>query len=108
MKEILKSVARFVELSKEFTVSSDEVYEGFNGVNIYANEGYVTINSTGSLGVQNPTAKLHILSTPTLSKVELYGKSLQAKCEKAKRYEEYLELQKNLEEYFISINKLNK
>lgn len=101
MKEIEKSVARFVELSKEFTIDGDEVYEGFETK--IGNSPYI-IPTTGSgtvyIGVQ-----LQYGNVP--SKVEQYEKALKEKVEKAKRFEEYLELQKTLTEYFNSVNKLN-
>lgn len=101
MKEILKSVARFVELSKEFTTGSDEVYEGFKphssgSFSISAGTSYIVSSDSGY--------KLQVNPTPT--KLEQYEQSLQKKYEKAKRYEEYLELQKALTEYFNSIEKL--
>ena len=92
MKEILKNVARFVELSKEFTISDSEAYEGFTSN---------TINWCTSRWDSNNI-------NTNLLKVELYEKFLQDKIGRAKRYEEYLELRKNLGEYFNSVDKLNK
>lgn len=92
-------IRRFLELSKEFTVKSNEVYEGFqetygnltiNGGICYSSSGY-TVSSD-----QN-----------TPSKLERFTKSQQEKIEKAERYEEYLKLQSDLLEYYTAKEKLN-
>lgn len=100
MKEILKSVARFVELSREFTIDGDEVYEGFSPLPAYG----IYMTSSGS-GSSDGGYRL-VVNPPSPTKLEQYETALQEKYEKAKRYEEYLELQKNLSEYFKNLEKL--
>lgn len=103
MKEIIKSVSRFVELSREFTTNADEVYEGFEEVR----PGHFSI-SAGTSYISGQVQYSSISFTPLPSKLEQYEQHIQNKYEKAKRYEEYLELQKTLTEYFNSVDKLNK
>jgi len=92
-------IKRFLELSKEFTVKSHEVYEGFEETygNITINGGicYTSVGCTTTNGYQTPT------------KLEQFTKSQQEKIEKAQRYEEYLKLQSDLLEYYTAKEKLN-
>lgn len=93
-------IKRFIELSKEFTVKSSEAYGDFNPYvgNITINGGcgtYYTINSEEQSKKQ-----------PT--KLEQFEIAQKEKIEKAKRYEEYLELQSSLSEYYTVLEKLNK
>lgn len=96
MKEIQKSVARFVELSKEFTTKEKEVYEEFNPLLSYNITGLIA--SPYSLGMSDTKPK---------TKSEQYKDFLKEKADRVERYEEYLSLQNKLYEYFNAIDKLN-
>lgn len=90
-------IKRFIELSKEFTVKSDEVYSNFN-----PNAGFATINNGGlyyTIDAQAQNIKL-----PT--RIEQFTKAQQDKVEKAERYEEYLTLQADLSNYYNALTKL--
>lgn len=93
-------IRRFLKLSVEFTVESDEVYEGFieNIGNNILTYGSCHINSA-------LTYQIDSCKTPT--KLEQFTNSHQEKIKKAERYEEYLKLQKDLLEYYTAKEKLN-
>lgn len=93
-----EKIKRFVELSVEFTISSDVIYPtGYNNntFSISAGSGCIVT------GLQSTFTK-----EPT--RLERFEKFSADKVEKAKRYEEYLELQKDLAEYYKIVDKLNK
>ena len=97
-------IKRFIELSREFTKDAEEVYEGFK----VDNTGDMHINGNFSIGTGNgyiTTAQTY--SQITDSKAEQFEKSQLEKINKVKRYEEYLELQTSLSEYYNALNKLN-
>lgn len=93
-------IQRFIELSKEFTVSSDKVYENFypagNIISISSNN---TVSFYGSASSQSESIKY-----PT--KLEQFTAAQEEKVAKAKRYEEYLELQSSLSNYYKAAEKL--
>ena len=94
-KLIEKQVKRFVELSLEFTVSSDEVYEGFSPGHsglVFSGNG-VCFSGTGYINVT--------------SKLEQYKLKLEEDATRAERYEEFITLQGDLKNYFDSLEKLN-
>lgn len=98
-KKINEQVQRFVELSFEFT-SADENYNDFipnNGIIFTTNGtmGYMTINGQCNFGKQK-------------SKLEQYEESLLSNIEKAKRYEEFIELRDRLNKYFSSLKEVLK
>lgn len=89
-------IKRFIELSKEFTVKSDDVYGNF-------------MPSTYTLGVPNMggcyvVAQTQSIKAPTI--LEQFTKAQQDKVEKAERYEEYLTLQTDLSDYYNALTKL--
>lgn len=89
-------IKRFLELSKEFTVKSNEVYEGFQE---YC--GDLTINTNGYFYASvNSESKQSI-------KLEQFETAQLEKIAKVKRYEEYLQLQTDLLEYYTAKGKLN-
>lgn len=90
-------IKRFIELSKEFTVDSREIY----GESLFS-----TISShdmwTG-VTVALPTHGDH---KPPLTRLEQFAKAQQDKIEKVERYEEYITLQKDLSNYYNALTKL--
>ncbi len=97
-----EKLRRFLELSVEFTIDSDEIYDGFvpeiqcTGHIIFGNSnGPYTITATQSNTTPQPT-KLEQFETAQLEKIE-----------KAKRYEEYLTLRTDLLNYYNAKEKLN-
>lgn len=92
MKEILEKVARFVELSKEFTTDENQIYEGYqpNGIVFTTNGVNFNYNIVGN-------------TVPKVIQYEIY---LEEKLNMTRRYEEYKNLQASLSEYFASVEKL--
>ena len=90
-------ILRFLELSSEFC-KEPEVYKAINND--------LTINSqawavSGYLGAIS-------MSTDTPSKLEQFKSQKQAEIEKAERWEEFLELKKDLKQYLEAKIKLTK
>lgn len=98
MEKLNTKVQRFLELSKEFTAKSSEVY----GDSFYESN-YITINSNG-LYTSNIISHGIPVEAPT--KLEQFEIAQKEKIEKAKRYEEYLELQTELSNYYTALNKI--
>lgn len=90
-------IKRFIELSREFTVGSKEVYgDSIPNMNI------LTIGNGG--GYYTIDAQTQNIKVPT--KLEQFAKEQQDKVEKAERYEEYLTLQTDLSNYYKAVTKL--
>jgi hypothetical protein len=90
-------IKRFIELSKEFTVKSNDVYGDFNHNAVFT--------FTGSGGSYYWTgAQAQNIQPPT--KLEQFTKEQQDKVEKAKRFEEYITLQRDLSDYYNALIKL--
>lgn len=103
MKELNKKMARFVELSKEFTTEESDIYEGFE-IPTYYHNFTVTASSNGTNYIQN-----NITTSPAANagtKEEQYRKYLDGKIKEVERYNEYKKLQVDLSEYFKSEEKL--
>lgn len=94
---ILKKMARFVELSKEFTIEESDVYEGFQ---IPLSYGYLTASGTGTINFSN------IPNPEYGTKQQEYKKFLNEKIETVKRWEEYKDLREKLNQYFENLNNL--
>lgn len=91
-------IKRYLELSKEFTVKSHEVYEGFS-----ENLNYVNIHSGNNHFESMCKSEQPIYPT----KAEQFETAQLEKVAKVKRYEEYLKLQSDLLEYYTAKEKLN-
>ena len=91
-------IKRYLELSKEFTVKSHEVYDGFS-----ENSGYVTMVSGNSYHILD--CRSEEVKQPT--KAEQFETAQLEKIAKVKRYEEYLKLQSDLLGYYTEKEKLN-
>jgi hypothetical protein len=87
-------ILRFLELSKEFTIDSEEIftYQPQNNF-IISGHGYGTINSQSEQ-----------LNSKT--RLELLKEKSEKEVSKAERFEEYLQLQTDLLEYYQALNKL--
>ena len=91
-------IKRYLELSKEFTVKSHEVYDGFS-----ENSGYVTVVSGNTYYMS--ACESEEPKQPT--KAEQFETAQLEKIAKVKRYEEYLKLQSDLLGYYTAKEKLN-
>jgi hypothetical protein len=85
-------IKRFIELSKEFTIESKEIY-GKNDSSIYT-AGWTSC-ATGQ--------EQHFIK-PT--RLEVFTEEQNKKIAKAERYEEYLTLQTDLSNYYNALIKL--
>ena len=96
-----QKIKRFIELSKEFTLDSDEIYEGFqemrNNCLTFTGASSVTFASYNNDNLTKYPTKVEQFETEQLEKIA-----------KVKRYEEYLELQSSLLEYYTAKEKLTK
>lgn len=99
-----EKLIRFLKLSEEFTVKSDEVYDGFEVEPLYINSssGCYTL-PIGAVGCGFNT----ITNDPPKTKLEQFETAQLEKIEKAKRYEEYLTLRTDLLNYYNAKEKLN-
>ncbi len=90
MKE---KIRRFIELSFEFTISSDNIYTE-------PNVNYITgFNSATEIRFTAGTVEM-----PT--RLEAFKKALEYKAKKAERFEEYLQLQQDLSNYYNALKKV--
>ncbi len=80
-------IKRFIELSKEFTVGSKEIY-----------------GDTAPIYISGSCVNIIHEFQPT--RLESFTKEQQEKVEKAERYEEYLALQTDLSDYYNALTKL--
>lgn len=96
MEKLNTKVQRFLELSKEFTVDSNKVYDGFQ-------QQFTSISMSGYYETccDNRTEQE---KPPT--KLEQFEIAQKEKIEKAKRFEEYLHLQTELSNYYTALNKI--
>ncbi len=99
MEKLNEKLQRFLELSKEFTVGSREVYGDFN-----QNIGFTSIGSGFNGTLYMAEAAQTIKKEPT--KLEQFEIAQKEKIEKAKRFEEYRELQTDLSNYYSALNKI--
>lgn len=95
---VQEKVKRFVELSVEFSVKEDEVYRDVDVRNktISFHHGHYHAIDMVAYGTE-----------PPVTKIEIFESELKSRMEKARRFEEYISLQKDLGAYFESLSKLN-
>jgi hypothetical protein len=86
-----EKIKRFIELSKEFTVKSNNIYG--DSIATYPSTSSVYVDFTHESQLQ-----------PT--KLEQFTKAQRDKVEKAERYEEYLTLQTDLSNFYNALTKL--
>ena len=87
-------VLRFLELSKEFTIDSEEIFE-------YQPQNNFSIGGHGYITINNQSEQLN-----SKTRLELLKEKSEKEVSKAERFEEYLELQKDLLEYYQALNKV--
>jgi hypothetical protein len=97
-----EKIKRFITLSKEFTIDSEDIYKGFQKVsyNPAVYHGRNTIN------FGTCTESIFVNSLITESKLDQFEFAQLEKINKAKRFEEYLKLQVDLSEYYNALEKL--
>ena len=88
---------RFLELSSEFC-KEPEVYKVINNDLTIHNKGWVVSGCSGTIN----------RATGVSSKLEQFKSQKQAEIEKAERWEEFLELKKDLKQYLEAKIKLTK
>ena len=105
MEQINKKVERYIYLSKQFGKSSSDIFEEKVNSNAYeisvGNNNYLT--ATGGF-----TYEIRQEPVEQKSRAEKIREQSEIKAKLAEDYDEYLQLQKELGNYFTSLNKLTK
>lgn len=91
-----EKIKRFVELSKEFTINVEEIFE-------YQSQ-YATVNYSisGTLSTNCCTSNQAVTKT----RLEILKENANKEVKRAERFEEYLKLQADLLEYYNALEKL--
>lgn len=84
-----EKVKRFIELSKEFTIDSSQIFE-------FIPQNFTLSYATNCCSNQ--------VSRKT--RLELLKENLEREASRAERFEEYLKLQADLSEYYNALEKL--
>lgn len=96
---------RFLELSNKFTKSQEDVL----GKDVpYTINRDITINGYSVLSSKPQIATILSSNEKIKTTSELILESAKEKAQLADEYDEYLKLQKDLQEYFKAVDKLNK
>lgn len=97
MEKVNKKVERYIQLSKHFEKSSEEIFgkETLSNV-ITFSEGFLGCGRTISYSE----------ASKEKSRAEKIREQSEIKAKIAEDYDEYLQLQKELGDYFTSLNKL--
>jgi hypothetical protein len=99
MEQINKKIERYIILSKKFQKSTEGIF----------GEKYSTHNVASAYWVSNPSFIDGRVQTETViekTRAEKILEEAKLKADLANEYDEYLKLQKDLGEYFTSLNKL--
>ncbi len=91
-----EKIKRFVELSKEFTIEIEEIFE-YQPQNItmnYSNFGTLSVNCCTQNQVVSKT------------RLEVLKENAEKEISRAERFEEYLKLQADLSDYYNALEKL--
>ena len=104
MEKVNKKVERYIQLSKQFNKTSEDIFGkevnsnfNFTGSSVYHG---VSINDISTGYTQ------HQESVKEKSRAEKIREQSEIKAKIAEDYDEYLQLQKELGDYFTSLNKL--
>lgn len=104
MKEINKKVGRYIQLSKQFERSSLDIFGQEENSNL------ILTGSSSCTGINYYNiATGHIDHQETVkgeSRAEKIRKQSEIKAKLAEDYDEYLQLQKDLGDYFSLLNKI--
>lgn len=87
-------ILRFLELSKEFTIDSKEIFE-------YQQQNDFGIGGHGYITITSQSKQLN-----SKTRLELLKEKTEKEVSRAERFEEYLQLQTDLLEYYQALNKL--
>lgn len=112
---VLSKVTRFVELSKKFTKSAEEVLDradlneerrcySSNAVYVGAD---VYLSAAKGEKTEYRYLNGKVISETPLSKAEILLKEAEIQAQLANEYDEYIQLQKDLSEYLQAAEKLN-
>ncbi len=99
MEAINKKVERYLILSKQFQKSEKDVFGVEQINNLTINSGYISVGSSISTRSEIPKEP---------SRAEKIWNQAYKDAKRASDWDEYLQLQKDLTDYYTSINKLNK
>lgn len=104
MEKVNKKVERYIQLSKQFEKTSKDIF----GEEI--NSNFIFTGSSVYHGISNYDISTgytqHQESVKEKSRAEKIREQSEIKAKLAEDYDEYLQLQKELGDYFTSLNKL--
>ena len=100
MEKVNKKVERYIQLSKQFQKSSNDIF-GEEGTSRYT---FTAVSGSDYLVATGYTH--HQESVKEKSRAEKIREQSEIKAKIAEDYDEYLQLQKELGDYFTSLNKL--
>jgi len=98
---IEQKILRFIGLSREFISQPKDLYGDSSNTLSIVDTGHTGMVYSGNLTFRTSSNE----SSPT--QLELLKRSLDAKYEKAQRWQEFVELRNDLNSYFSAKNKLN-
>lgn len=100
MEKVNKKVERYIQLSKQFEKSSKDIFgEEVNNNYVFTGVCNGTFVTAVGYTTQQETVK-------EKSRAEKIREQSEIKAKLAEDYDEYLQLQKELGDYFTSLNKL--
>lgn len=98
MEKVNKKVERYIQLSKQFNKTSEDIFgKEISNFLITSTSGVAYLSTTKD----NETSQ-------EKSRAEKIREQSEIKAKIAEDYDEYLQLQKELGDYFTSLNKLTK
>lgn len=91
-----EKIKRFVELSKEFTINAEKIFE------YQSQNGDVKYSAFGALSISGCVSNQVVSKT----RLEVLKENTEKAVSRAERFEEYLKLQVDLSEYYNALEKL--
>ena len=105
MEKINKKVERYLQLSKQFEKTSLDIFGQEDDNNIYLT-ATVNVGYTGMYSINQSCIPGSQTTEKQKSRAEKIVETAKLKAKVAEDYDEYLQLQKELGDYFTSLNKL--
>lgn len=105
MEKVNKKVERYIQLSKQFQKSSNDIF----GEEL-SNYTFTAVSGSAYLATTATTGNIEMRQEPVKgkSRAEKIREQSEIKAKLAEDYDEYQQLQKELGDYFTSLNKLTK
>lgn len=100
-KEVQQKVERFIELSRQFTKSSVELF-GYSNEEVCSGHGQMSLQD-----VCRAIGYSYMSEYKEPTRAEKIRKEAEEKAKLAEEYDEYIQLQTDLSKYFQALNNLN-